>query len=526
MIEFSPRTAKLLSDSFSIPYHELPRTLFHGIILSFIISSFWLLDSLKDPVLAQTTGIEYQPIAKFISVIATLIIVSIYDYFTSIVSKITLFHLISWIYGIDFLIFSSILSNSNYGLSSKSHGPHRFIGWLCYFTIESYGSLMVSLFWSFTNSIMNFEQAKGSYGLIIAIAQLGAIFGSTVATHANKIGISLLFLMASLSIISVSLLIKLYCIIFTDQHTTRIMKNNPYLSFSESRLTEPFSIESDIDLYSTKHFQIEIKKFFNGFFEGLTLILNYSYTQKILGVSCLYEIIVTVLDYQFKIIGAKNSYNLTSNKIDEIKFTHLLGNFGQFTNFISLIVSIFCFTFLLKSVDIKFALLIFPIILFFSILLIFLHPTLLVLFMTMSLIKGLIFSLHDPMKEILYIPTSSNIKFQGKAWIDVFGSRLAKGIGSLITNYGSNYTEIPCLLLSISIILVSWYVGIEFQELIVNDQIIGETVNTQNLYTNIKQYDNLPIRNGLIPGDVGYDGYDLHLFEGVFPDDDENSNKI
>ena len=33
------------------------------------------------------------------------------------------------------------------------------------------------------------------------------------------------------------------------------------------------------------------------------------------------------------------------------------------------------------------------------------------------------------------------------------------------------------------------------------------------------------IRNGLRPGDVGYDGYDLDLFKGVFVDDDEEEEK-
>eukprot|EP01035_Chromulina_nebulosa_P017245 gene17245-22773_t len=67
---------------------------------------------------------------------------------------------------------SALLSDPINGLSSPDRGPHRLIGWLCYFTVEAYGSLMVALFWSFTNSVMDLEQAKGAYGLIIAIAQL------------------------------------------------------------------------------------------------------------------------------------------------------------------------------------------------------------------------------------------------------------------------------------------------------------------------------------------------------------------
>ena len=41
---------------------------------------------------------------------------------------------------------------------------------------------------------MNLEEAKGAYGLIISVAQIGAILGSTMATQATKVGIPLLFL--------------------------------------------------------------------------------------------------------------------------------------------------------------------------------------------------------------------------------------------------------------------------------------------------------------------------------------------
>lgn len=34
---------------------------------------------------------------------------------------------------------------------------------------------------------------------------------------------------------------------------------------------------------------------------------------------------------------------------------------------------------------------------------------------------------------MLYLPTSDAIKFKAKGWIDVFGSRCAKGVGSFVT---------------------------------------------------------------------------------------------
>ena len=41
------------------------------------------------------------------------------------------------------------------------------------------------------------------------------------------------------------------------------------------------------------------------------LILQHRYILKLAGISCLYEVVVTVLDYQFKIAGAKHSISVT-----------------------------------------------------------------------------------------------------------------------------------------------------------------------------------------------------------------------
>jgi hypothetical protein len=142
-VELSKRTLKLLgqsiSEAFLVPSRDMPKVLFHGLILSNIIAGFWLLDSLKDPILASTVGIQYQPIAKFFSVLSTLFVVCIYDFLTSIVSKPTLFHIVSFSFGIMTLITSGLLSDPTVGLGNHDKGSHRFLGWISYFIIEVNG---------------------------------------------------------------------------------------------------------------------------------------------------------------------------------------------------------------------------------------------------------------------------------------------------------------------------------------------------------------------------------------------------
>lgn len=528
-IELSKRTLKVLgksvSEAFLVPFRDIPRVLFHGFILGNIIAGFWLLDSMKDPILASTVGIEYQPIAKFFSVLTTLVVVCVYDFLTSVVSKPTLFHIISFFFGLMTMIMSALLSDPVVGLRNhQDKGAHRFLGWLSYFTIEAYGSLMVALFWSFTNSIMDLEQAKGAYGLIISIAQIGAVAGSTLATNSGKVGIPRLYLFGSMSIFSVSILIKAYHIVFRD-HATETVKLR-VRSFSECESTSSHSMSRSLE---NPTFITIFINLFRGFYEGLMLILRHKYILKLAGVSCLYEIVVTVLDYQFKILGANHVSSMSvaaaaggiinSTIGDGDRFASLLGHFGQLTNVVSFFVSFFGFSFLVHRIGVKHSLLVFPTILFIAVIVTNLVPSLWVLFSMVSIVKALSFSLNEPVKELLYIPTSQPIKFKAKAWIDVFGCRLAKAAGSFITHIAHGdanklraISEIPCLLISFFILILAWQIGSEFQHLTKENIVIGE----ENQFFVHAQ--NLPTRKGLNPGDVGYDGYDLGLFEGAFDD--------
>lgn len=596
--EFSRRTTKVLrraiSEAFLVPFRHLPRVIFHGVILACIIAGFWLLDSLKDPVLSSIVGIEYQPIAKLLSVVTTLFITCIYDFLTSILSKPNLFHVVSALFGICMMVISALLSDPVHGLSNRADkGPHRLLGWFAYFSIEVYGSLMVALFWSFTNSIMDLEQAKGAYGLIISIAQIGAIAGSTFATQSKTIGIPLLFLMSSMTIFSVSLMIKLYYIQYRDhptmqddarrrRQTIRDDRSRADSDVSESSISNNQNTDSAslcvAAAIMSEHGMIPIESsadepsslattsaagrgdnadslgvfgIFGGFYEGLSLIMQHNYVMLLLGVSCLYEVVVTVLDYQFKILGA-DSVALHSDSIqdggagDGDRFANLLGHFGQVTNFLSFVVSFFGFSFLVRYIGVRSSLMIFPVVLFLAVLLTNLVPSLSVLFFSVSLIKALVFSLHDPVKELLYIPTSQPIKFKAKAWIDVFGSRLAKAGGSFITSIAAgkaerlrNIAEIPCLLLSLCILAIAWSIGTMFQKLVEERVVVGgdNTVRISKVAATRSReewgsrsgsydYQDCPEINGLKPGDVGYSGYDLQLFDGVWPDEDKDGKVV
>lgn len=83
---------------------------------------------------------------------------------------------------------------------------------------------------------------------------------------------------------------------------------------------------------------------FSGFYEGLFLIAKYSYVMHIMGVTCLYEIVLTVMDYEFKLLGADRTTTASSDSVfeegsgDTNDFANLLGHFGYVAGTLSLLV--------------------------------------------------------------------------------------------------------------------------------------------------------------------------------------------
>jgi AAA family ATP:ADP antiporter len=89
-------------------------------------------------------------------------------------------------------------------------------------------------------------------------------------------------------------------------------------------------------------------------------------------------------------------------------------------------------------------------------------------------IKGLNYALNKPSSEVMYIPTSKDIKFKSKAWIDMFGNRSTKGAGSAVSKVASGAGSFWPLILTGTVIslgiigvwlVVARFVGNKFNEL-------------------------------------------------------------
>merc|ERR1719486_1592399 len=389
-------------------FEEKLRLIWLAGTLFFIIGGYWLLRSLKDPVIATICGVEYIPKAKMLSVLVVLVLVFVYNKLIDMFPKHQLFYIVGGFYAGLFTLIACLLATpatAQTSIYNTNASPYRLIGWISYCSIESFGSIGVSLFWAFTNSTYNLEGAKKAYGLMVACAQLGSIAGPTlVSVGTEAYGVPTIYCCGALCMVAMVVSIYGYNL----------------------RFPQP----PDSPRASTK------KKSSAGMTEGLVLFWKYHYVK---------------------------------------------GIFGQAANGLSFCFSLLGTSMVIRRLGLNRTLLLFPTLCLGAICFVYTTPTLEAVFLAMLLLKGFSYCLNNPCKEILYQPTSSNVKFKAKSWIDVFGARGSKALGSVVTNAFSDsaadllsYGAFVGMSVASFLIYVAWWQGREFDNLIDGGVKLGE----------------------------------------------------
>jgi len=290
-------------------------------------------------------------------------------------------------------------------LENTDSSPDRLLGWVLYFGIESYGSICVALFWSFVTSSTNSTSAKKGYPMIVTGGQIGSIIGPSMATASEYLSIPTLFVIAVIEIVFVISLTRYYMVKIGNEELA-----NHSVETAEKKKT-------------------------TGLLVGLKLLLTEKYLMGIFALSTIYEIVGTIMDYQMKVLATEEHTTTES-------FTAFLGTFGVAVNTTSFCISLLGTSYLLRRFGLRICLLIFPISVGLILMLVFMVPSLTVIFISQVFLKGLSYAINNPSKEMLYIPTSPDVKFKVKSWIDMFGGRSAKALGGVIVAPLKGSTEL------------------------------------------------------------------------------------
>jgi AAA family ATP:ADP antiporter len=175
--------------------------------------------------------------------------------------------------------------------------------------------------------------------------------------------------------------------------------------------------------FKGKNEKEEEKKQEPGFLEGLKLMLRHRYLLGIFAANFIYEVLVTIFDFNFK-VEASNLYS-------GVALSHYLSLYGSSVSIVSLACLILGISNVTRFLGVRAALVSMPVILGLALVGFLTLDSLTFLFGLMVGSKAINYALNGPALKQLYIPTTPDVRFKAQAWIETFGSRASKEAGSL-----------------------------------------------------------------------------------------------
>ncbi|MCF7900226.1 hypothetical protein K9K77_01830 [Candidatus Babeliales bacterium] len=371
-----------------------------AVVFCFTIGVYWILNPTKDVVFLHTVGLDYFPFVKWFSIGVIVPSLFLYGKLVDKFPRHQAFYVLCAFYATGSLIFGYFIMHPHYGVANTVLSEYRIIGWLWYAFVESFGSLMVVLFWSFAADTSTPDSAKRGFSILALGAQIGGVLGPLMLHDiAHFWGPGQVICIGAVGIVGIGVLI--------------------YYFMAVTPAKELGGYHSE-DVQSAGYTKPEVN-----FLDGVKLIFSEPYLIGIVAVVTLYEVVATVIEFHAKTMGKFAFPDLH----DYHSFSFKLALYANGIALLSLLLGVGAVG---RTLGLLKTLLLLPLLIGLGIAAIFFHPTIWTVVVVMVVVKGLNYALNQPAKEQLYIPTSRNSKYKAKAWIDTFGSRTAKGAGSAV----------------------------------------------------------------------------------------------
>jgi AAA family ATP:ADP antiporter len=373
-----------------------------ALLFALIIGTYWGFRPIKDSIFGAIVGIDYQPWAKWFSLVVIIPLVLFYSKLVDMFPRHKVFYALTILYGCAALAFAYFFSHPVYGLTNTVEDPTRVIGWLWYVYVESFGSLIVALFWAFTTDITKPESAKRGFPMIALFGQMGNIVGPYILT-ARNLGFS-----TSAPIVAIcGVLIFCMAIILWF-----------FMKIIPARELVGYEMGAEQQGQQKTHKEEE-----PGFFEGLKLLLTQGYLMGIFLIITIYEVIVTILDFHLK-TSAKAAYPIEADN------AAYLSSYAVWTGIVATLCVLLGINNIQRHLGMTWSLVLLPILVSLAVCMLWINPSLGVAFWIMVLSKAVNYALNQPTLKQLYIPTTKDVKYKSQAWIEMFGSRGSKAAGS------------------------------------------------------------------------------------------------
>ncbi|MCB2210726.1 hypothetical protein KQI52_01285 [bacterium] len=417
---------------------ELPLALLMFAYFFLVISSFWILKPIKKSLFISyydvggfnlfgwlMTASQAELLAKVLNMLVAVVAVTVFTLLVRRMRRQQLTYVFSAFFIISYGFYTFLLAN----LSGA-------VVWSFYLFGDLYSTLMVATFFAFMNDSVTANEAKRMYGLVV----LGGVTGGVFGTSSLRLWIDAL----SSSQWMWVLMVVAFIILMIAYAAGRLVETRP-LAAAPTAAPKPANEEKK----SSSR---------NAAFEGAALVFRSKYLLSIVAIVGLYEIVSTILDFQFTATVAHYK--------DGAAIGEHFSTVFAITNWTSLLVQFFLTSIILSRFGVMVALSILPMIMIFASGGFLAVPILWMGSMLNTADNGFSYSINQSAKETLYVPTDRDTKYKAKAFIDMFVQRFAKaiavGVSLLVTSIFASFGSIRWLSLFTIAIVVLWLIAVRY----------------------------------------------------------------
>jgi AAA family ATP:ADP antiporter len=436
--------SKFFKSIIDIKKDEISFSLIMSAYFFLVITTFWILKPLKKVAFVgfyKEKGFDLfswhfgAADAELLAKVANMFVAFVAVMVFSRLAKRYVRHQLTTIFSVFFIgcfIFFSFNLENISGLTA----------WLFYLTGDLFSTLMVATFFVVLNDSVDADQAKRLYGVVGLGGVLGGAFGSiTVNTFIDSDYVSNEIWMYIAIFVTVMIVVL--------ANMASMCKCAPKRTLDEDLALEPGNAN---------------KSDSNRVLAGAKLVFSSKYLFSVVLIVVLYEIVSTVLDYQF-----------TRTILHYVEKSDLGSAFGTayaYMNIVAVVVQLFLTSFIMKRFGVKTALMVLPIAILAISSGFIVTPVLALGILMPSTDGGFAYSINQSAKETLYVPTTRDEKYKAKAFIDMFVQRFAKvlaiGVTLTISAVFKDFSTVRWLSIGIIIMIVIWifvvqFVGREFE---------------------------------------------------------------
>jgi AAA family ATP:ADP antiporter len=415
---------------------ELPFALAMASYSFLVIATFWILKPLKKSLLVgfydqggfellglRLDAAQAELVAKVLNMGVAIAAVAVFSLVASRLrrERLSLFFAAAFLVG--FAAFATVLAR-----------PDAPVVWSFYLFGDLFATLMVAAFFAFLNDSVSADAARRLYGLVGLGGVLGGVAGSTVlSAWIEDLGVVTWMGVC----FALGLAIAAAALLAARMARRLGPRARPA---AEPREAEPAGTGWERAL------------------AGARLTLRSRYLLAIAALVGIYEIVSTIMDFQFT--------STVAHYLDGDAIGAQFSLVFAITNGVSVAVQVLVTPWLLTRFGVGAALLVMPAMVLGGSTAFLVAPSLWVGSLLNTADNGFAYSIQQSAREALYVPASADEKYYAKAFIDMFVQRFAKALAvavSLgITGWFGHFESVRWLSLATLALLALWIPAVRY----------------------------------------------------------------